>query len=49
MGGGPRLSKNKQEQWHIHTKQHCSNYQYHKHIEKRGPSVKGSYDYVIDL
>ena len=44
IGGLWKISKN-----NIHTKQHCSNYQYHKHVVKRGPSVTGSYDYVIDL
>ena len=30
-------------------KQHCSNYQNHKHGEESGPAKTGSYNYVFAL
>ena len=33
----------------LDTKQHCSNYQNHKHGEESGPAITGSYNYVFAL
>ena len=34
---------------HIPTKQHCTNYQNHKHDEESGPAKTGSYNYDFAL
>ena len=50
MGGEPRWGKmGKKKDIAIPNKQHCSNFQYHKHGKKSGPAKTGSYDYVTAL